>query len=130
MITPLPPQETNNQALCQTRRTPKKTHIQQTNTTRSWWDKSKEPPSPADFHAHAAKEMKAWVDCAAARGEAACVRLYQPQQLVKGMYAAFLAVSDWMMMTMMMLLCAWLLLLDCACVLLRAPLFLQTNTQL
>lgn len=58
-----------------------------------WWLKEEKPPSPDDFHSQALKEVQQWRDCVAANSVADCVRHFQPQQLVKGMYAQFLPVG-------------------------------------
>jgi hypothetical protein len=57
-----------------------------------WWEKEQRQPTPDEFHAHAVREMQQWRDCVAAVDVATCVRRYQPQQLVKGMYSQFLQV--------------------------------------
>jgi N-acetylgalactosamine 4-sulfate 6-O-sulfotransferase len=55
--------------------------------------------SPDEFHARALQEMESWNRCVASSGERHCLTAYQPQQLVKGMYAAFmepwLEVGGW-----------------------------------
>lgn len=58
-----------------------------------WWLKEQQPPTPDDFHAQAVKEVQQWRDCVAASSVPDCVRRFQPQQLVKGMYAQFLPVG-------------------------------------
>lgn len=58
-----------------------------------WWLKGEAPPTPDDFHSHAVRVMQQWTDCVAAKSVAKCVRRFQPQQLIKGMYAEFLPVS-------------------------------------
>ena len=58
-----------------------------------WWLKEQKPPTPDDFHAQAVKEVQQWKDCVAASSVPDCVRRFQPQQLVKGMYAQFLPVG-------------------------------------
>ena len=40
------------------------------------------------------KEIAEWTDCVKAQGQPKCLRLYNPQQLVKGMYAEFL--GEWL----------------------------------
>jgi hypothetical protein len=57
-----------------------------------WWEKDQRQPTADDFHAHAVREMQQWRDCVEAADLATCVRRYQPQQLVKGMYSQFLQV--------------------------------------
>ncbi|KAI8472649.1 MAG: P-loop containing nucleoside triphosphate hydrolase protein [Monoraphidium minutum] len=59
-----------------------------------WWQKDLAPPSPGDFHNATVRDLAAWAACEAAKGRAACVRGYEPQQLVKGMYGEFL--QDWL----------------------------------
>lgn len=59
-----------------------------------WWEKEQLQPTADDFHAHALREMQQWRDCVAAADLATCVRRYNPQQLVKGMYSQFLQVSS------------------------------------
>ncbi|WIA17127.1 hypothetical protein OEZ85_014020 [Tetradesmus obliquus] len=59
-----------------------------------WWEKEERQPTADDFHAHALREMQQWRDCVAAADLATCVRRYNPQQLVKGMYSQFL--QDWL----------------------------------
>jgi N-acetylgalactosamine 4-sulfate 6-O-sulfotransferase len=57
------------------------------------------PASAAQFHDEAVAALAAWATCLAAQGgtgegaTARCVRRFEPQQLVKGMYAQFL--WDW-----------------------------------
>jgi N-acetylgalactosamine 4-sulfate 6-O-sulfotransferase len=53
------------------------------------------PASPQDFAEHVSKSIAAWDACVAAHnGDVApCVRQFEPQQLIKGMYAQFFA--DW-----------------------------------
>ncbi|KAL6764338.1 P-loop containing nucleoside triphosphate hydrolase protein [Haematococcus lacustris] len=48
------------------------------------------PGTPQDFHQRAVKDTAAWATCLKAQGEAACLARYQPQQLVKGLYAGYL----------------------------------------
>lgn len=48
---------------------------------------------PEKFHARATQEIGRWKDCIAKSGEAACLKRYEPQQLIKGMYAGFVEVS-------------------------------------
>lgn len=55
--------------------------------------KEENPPTPDDFHSQAVKDVQQWRDCVAASTIAECVRHFQPQQLVKGMYAQFLPVG-------------------------------------
>ncbi|KAL6763399.1 P-loop containing nucleoside triphosphate hydrolase protein [Haematococcus lacustris] len=45
------------------------------------------------FHDRAAAEVERWKDCVARRGMTACLKAYEPQQLVKGLYAEF--VQAW-----------------------------------
>jgi hypothetical protein len=59
-----------------------------------WWMKEQKPPTPDDFHSQAVKDVQQWRDCVAASTVAECVRRFQPQQLVKGVYAQFLPVGD------------------------------------
>ncbi|KAF6246275.1 P-loop containing nucleoside triphosphate hydrolase protein, partial [Scenedesmus sp. NREL 46B-D3] len=59
-----------------------------------WWEQEQRQLTADDFHAHALREMQQWRDCVAAAGLSTCVRRYQPQQLVKGMYSQFL--QDWL----------------------------------
>lgn len=58
-----------------------------------WWLKEDRPPTADDFHEVAVKEVKQWTECVAARGVDDCLRHFQPQQLIKGMYAKWLPVS-------------------------------------
>ena len=59
-----------------------------------WWDAGLPPPTPADFHNRTAAGVAAWRACEAKFGARACARRYEPEQLVKGMYAEFL--PDWL----------------------------------
>lgn len=59
-----------------------------------WWKKDEPAPGPQDFHKTAVAEINEWTSCVEARGQDTCLRLYNPQQLVKGMYAEFL--NDWL----------------------------------
>ncbi|GIL66835.1 hypothetical protein Vafri_20228 [Volvox africanus] len=52
------------------------------------------PPSPEDFHLVAEQDIAAWKACAESYGVKQCVRKFDPQQLIKGMYAVFL--MDWL----------------------------------
>jgi len=52
--------------------------------------KSAGPGSAEDFHRKAKSDIQQWRACVAQRPEWFCLRDYVPQQLVKGMYAAFL----------------------------------------
>ena len=61
----------------------------------SWWEKDKPPPTPDDFHDRAVKDIQEWKQCQQAQGTAACVRRFNPQQLIKGMYGEFLQVRRW-----------------------------------
>jgi hypothetical protein len=47
---------------------------------------------PEKFHARAEAEIKRWNECVAKSGERACIQRYDPQQLIKGMYAEFVEV--------------------------------------
>lgn len=67
-------------------------YTKQLPATHRWWQKDLPPPSPADFHNRTLADIAAWRRCVAAKGRPACVRGYQPQQLVKGMYSEFLQV--------------------------------------
>ncbi|GAX79940.1 hypothetical protein CEUSTIGMA_g7380.t1 [Chlamydomonas eustigma] len=49
--------------------------------------------SPETFHAKATSEIARWKECVQRSGEAACLKKYDPQQLIKGMYASF--VEAW-----------------------------------
>ncbi|GLC68263.1 hypothetical protein PLESTF_000668100 [Pleodorina starrii] len=51
-------------------------------------------PGPEDFHKVAVQDITAWKACVEDLGIKACVRRYDPQQLIKGMYAVFL--MDWL----------------------------------
>ncbi|GIL90771.1 hypothetical protein Vretimale_16845 [Volvox reticuliferus] len=52
------------------------------------------PPGPEDFHLVAEQDIIAWKACAETYGVKQCVRKFDPQQLIKGMYAVFL--MDWL----------------------------------
>ncbi|MEW5307620.1 MAG: hypothetical protein WDW36_009999 [Sanguina aurantia] len=58
-----------------------------------WWQKDLPPPTAEDFHSTAVKDIKEFSGCVSAHSQAHCVRLYNPQQLVKGMYSEFM--QDW-----------------------------------
>eukprot|EP00798_Chlamydomonas_sp_ICE-L_P024282 gene24282-9881_t len=58
------------------------------------WAKDAPTPGPDDFHAIAEKDIADWNNCVASKGQDKCIRLYNPQQLVKGMYSEFMA--DWL----------------------------------
>ena len=62
--------------------------------SRRWWKKDEPAPGPEEFHQTAVKEVEEWNACVADQGQAKCVRLYNPQQLVKGMYAEF--IGEWL----------------------------------
>ena len=47
---------------------------------------------PEKFHEKATVEIARWKECVASSGEAACLKRYDPQQLIKGMYAGFVEV--------------------------------------
>lgn len=49
---------------------------------------------PDKFHARVLQDIKRWSECVAKESEAECVKRYDPQQLVKGMYSEFL--PDWL----------------------------------
>ena len=49
---------------------------------------------PEKFHEKATVEIKRWNDCVASNGEAICLKRYDPQQLIKGMYACFVEVNS------------------------------------
>jgi len=59
-----------------------------------WWQKNEPTPGPDDFHKAVVREIQEWKACVKDKGQAKCVRLYNPQQLVKGMYAEFL--DEWL----------------------------------
>lgn len=59
-----------------------------------WWKKDEPQPGPEEFHKTVVSEIKEWEDCVKDKGQGTCVRLYNPQQLVKGMYSEFL--DDWL----------------------------------
>ncbi|KAG2484068.1 hypothetical protein HYH03_017088 [Edaphochlamys debaryana] len=59
-----------------------------------WWLKDQPPPTPEDFHKTATEEIATWRRCAETHGHKYCVRHYNPQQLVKGMYSEF--IMDWL----------------------------------
>ena len=48
--------------------------------------------SPEKFHAKAIAEVGQWKECVEKSGEAFCLKRYNPQQLIKGMYAGFVQV--------------------------------------
>mmetsp|Transcript_22066 Transcript_22066/g.61109 ORF Transcript_22066/g.61109 Transcript_22066/m.61109 type:complete len:398 (-) Transcript_22066:272-1465(-) len=48
------------------------------------------PEALEEFHRKAEADILHWNDCVARQGEARCLAHYSPQQLIKGMYAAFL----------------------------------------
>lgn len=55
---------------------------------------SKDPfEGPDKFHEKVVKDLKTWNDCVGKHGTAVCVKRYEPQQLVKGMYSEF--VEAW-----------------------------------
>lgn len=47
---------------------------------------------PDKFHAKAVQDIKRWNECVEKLGQFACLKRYDPQQLVKGMYAEFIEV--------------------------------------
>eukprot|EP00798_Chlamydomonas_sp_ICE-L_P030169 gene30169-35151_t len=57
------------------------------------WAKG-ETGTPEVFHNRTVKDLKEWNNCLAKKGHGQCLRYYNPQQLVKGMYSEFL--DDWM----------------------------------
>ncbi|KAL6759191.1 hypothetical protein V8C86DRAFT_1350553 [Haematococcus lacustris] len=59
-----------------------------------WWQKDQPAPGAAEFHDAVVRDIKQWRDCSNAHGHAHCLRHYNPQQLVKGMYSEFL--GDWL----------------------------------
>ncbi|GFR45882.1 hypothetical protein Agub_g7335 [Astrephomene gubernaculifera] len=59
-----------------------------------WWVKDEPAPGPEDFHKTAVQEIAAWKACVEQHGHKQCVRHYNPQQLVKGMYSEF--IMDWL----------------------------------
>eukprot|EP00199_Chlamydomonas_sp_CCMP681_P002227 CAMPEP_0119102214 /NCGR_PEP_ID=MMETSP1180-20130426/1033_1 /TAXON_ID=3052 ORGANISM="Chlamydomonas cf sp, Strain CCMP681" /NCGR_SAMPLE_ID=MMETSP1180 /ASSEMBLY_ACC=CAM_ASM_000741 /LENGTH=399 /DNA_ID=CAMNT_0007086459 /DNA_START=16 /DNA_END=1215 /DNA_ORIENTATION=- len=48
---------------------------------------------PEKFHQRAVQDIARWKDCVQRSGEFTCVKRYEPQQLVKGMYSQF--VEAW-----------------------------------
>jgi len=52
-----------------------------------------EPASAQQFHEEAERAIRVWRDCLARKGKRECIRRFEPQQLIKGMYAEFL--WDW-----------------------------------
>jgi N-acetylgalactosamine 4-sulfate 6-O-sulfotransferase len=59
-----------------------------------WWKKDEPEPGPEDFHAEAERDIATWQACVEKSGVQNCVKQYNPQQLVKGMYSEFL--GDWL----------------------------------
>lgn len=55
--------------------------------------KSEAFAGPEKFHAKAMQEVERWKDCIARQGTQACLKRYDPQQLIKGMYSEF--VDAW-----------------------------------
>jgi len=49
--------------------------------------------SPEKFHSKATQDIGRWNECVTRDGELACLKRYEPQQLIKGMYAGFVEVS-------------------------------------
>ncbi len=47
---------------------------------------------PEKFHEKAVQEIGRWKECVASNGEVACLKRYDPQQLIKGIYAGFVEV--------------------------------------
>ncbi|GIL90839.1 hypothetical protein Vretimale_16779 [Volvox reticuliferus] len=58
------------------------------------WTPTQSPPGPEEFHDTAQKEIATWRTCVNQRGLKYCIRHYEPQQLVKGMYSEF--ITDWL----------------------------------
>jgi hypothetical protein len=48
-----------------------------------WWKKDEPTPGPDDFHKHAVREINEWKECVGSKGQAWCLRHYNPQQLIK-----------------------------------------------
>lgn len=46
-----------------------------------WWKKDEPAPSAEDFHAATVREINEWNACVKDKGQAKCVRLYNPQQV-------------------------------------------------
>jgi hypothetical protein len=58
-------------------------------------DRRKTPAEPAEeVHRAAVEEVQEWRRCLQAHTQEHCVRLYHPQQLVKGMYSEFIEVCS------------------------------------
>lgn len=55
--------------------------------------KSEAFKSPEKFHERATQEIERWKDCVARSGTKTCIKRYDPQQLIKGMYSEF--VEAW-----------------------------------
>jgi N-acetylgalactosamine 4-sulfate 6-O-sulfotransferase len=62
---------------------------------RMFGPKDQKPATAADFEAHVTESIGAWGTCLAGHGGNAtpCIRRFEPQQLIKGMYSEFL--WDW-----------------------------------
>ena len=62
---------------------------------RMFGPRDQKPATAADFQAHVAESLGAWGTCLAGHGGnvTPCVRRFEPQQLIKGMYSEFL--WDW-----------------------------------
>ncbi|GLI71601.1 hypothetical protein VaNZ11_016865 [Volvox africanus] len=59
-----------------------------------WWLKDQPTPTPEDFHKTAVRDIADWQSCVGQNGLKWCVRHYNPQQLIKGMYSEF--IMDWL----------------------------------
>ena len=46
-----------------------------------WWKKDEPAPTAEDFHAATVREINEWKACVKDKGQAKCVRLYNPQQV-------------------------------------------------